>query len=416
MRQVTLKAAARITRAAWCALAWLLVTGSAWSADHAAYITTLKDYFGSPFEPEGSSRPVRIQATATYVDPEWKILFVQDDTGGSRIYSPARRLNIAAGDQVLIEGIRSPRMATNAIHELRDVTLRRVGRGNPPKAAVADGGELLTRSFDGRLVEIHGTVRSVMEVGRLHLVALVDGARLAIWVRTHQSADVSRLLDAQVTLQGVCSQDVGADGKLTANLFVAEFKSLRVTRPGPDDPYAMERTAIGRILAGQVDVTGEKRVKVEGTVLRQDLKNTLLVEDETGQLTLRSPQRTPLAKGDHIGAIGFPVRAQGVILLEDSQFRLTQATSATNVVAAQADASLPVLTSIKQVLELTREQARRGYPVKVTGVVTHFDPQWKQLFIQEGDQAIYVDVGNQTVHVRTGQSMEVSGVTVRAAC
>ena len=398
--------------AAWCALAWLLAASSAWSADKAAYITTLKDYFGGPFEPEGSSRPVRILATATYVDPEWKILFVQDDTGGSRIYSPARRLSIAAGDQVLIEGTRPPRTATNAIHEVRDVTLRRVGRASLPKAAVADSGELTTRSFDGRLVEVHGTVRSVMEVGRLHLVALVDGVRLAIWVRAHQPSDLSRLLDAQVTFQGVCSQDVGADGKITASLFVAEFKSLRVTRPGPEDPYAMEKTPIGRMLAGQVDATGEKRVKVEGTVLRQDLKNSVLVEDETGRVTLRTPQRTPLAKGDHIGAIGFPVRAQGEIVLEDSQFRLTQATSVTNVLAAQADPNLPVLTSIKQVLELTREQARRGYPVKVTGVVTHFDAQWKQLFIQDGDQAIYVDVGNQTVNLRTGQRLEVSGVTV----
>jgi hypothetical protein len=91
--------------------------------------------------------------------------------------------------------------------------------------------------------------------------------------------------------------------------------------------------------------------------------------------------------------------------------RLEETSPVVTAIAAQTNTALPVLTSITQVIGLTREQARQRYPVRLTGVLIHNDPQWKQLFIQEGDEGLYLYSGNQTLDIRTGRRIEVTGTT-----
>ena len=40
-----------------------------------------------------------------------------------------------------------------------------------------------------------------------------------------------------------------------------------------------------------------------------------------------------------------------------------------------AVAPLPLLTTIKQIRALSQDEGARGYPVRVRGIVTHFDEQ-----------------------------------------
>ena len=49
---------------------------------------------------------------------------------------------------------------------------------------------------------------------------------------------------------------------------------------------------------------------------------------------------------------------------------------------------LPLLTKIAQVKSLTQEQAQKGYPVKIRGIITA--PIYNGCFIQDGTWAIYV--------------------------
>src|SRR5262245_2465860 len=62
-----------------------------------------------------------------------------------------------------------------------------------------------------------------------------------------------------------------------------------------------------------------------------------------------------------------------VILLPQAVVRSAAAAEPSTLVA---DLSLPAVTNIQQLRLLSREEARRGYPVKVTATVTYFDPAW----------------------------------------
>jgi len=83
-----------------------------------------------------------------------------------------------------------------------------------------------------------------------------------------------------------------------------------------------------------------------------------------------------------------------------------------SMAAKGADASsLPVLTSIRQVREVSPEQAAQSYPVRLRGVVTFCDAKADLgLFLQDATTAIYVKLGGGT-NFAAGDELEVQGVT-----
>ena len=56
-------------------------------------------------------------------------------------------------------------------------------------------------------------------------------------------------------------------------------------------------------------------------------------------------------------------------------------------------ANLPTLTHIEQIREMSIEEAGRGYPVRIRGVVTYFNQNAGDLFIQDSTAGIWVNPG-----------------------
>ena len=80
------------------------------------------------------------------------------------------------------------------------------------------------------------------------------------------------------------------------------------------------------------------------------------------------------------------------------------------LLARGADApALPTLTTVKQVRELSQEEAARGYPVRLRGVLTFHD--WDISFLQDATGGLYVR--NADPDVRAGTEVEVEGFTAR---
>ena len=78
--------------------------------------------------------------------------------------------------------------------------------------------------------------------------------------------------------------------------------------------------------------------------------------------------------------------------------------------------NLPLLMEARQVRELSSENAARGYPVQLRGVITYADfiqgdSIRQHLFVQDATAGIYVDPINLTLKLRAGQSVEVDGIT-----
>ena len=58
---------------------------------------------------------------------------------------------------------------------------------------------------------------------------------------------------------------------------------------------------------------------------------------------------------------------------------------------ARTRATLPVLTTAAEVHRLKREEAQRGYPVKIRGVVTCVFPERQAFVLQDSRRGLYVE-------------------------
>ncbi|MEQ1353210.1 MAG: hypothetical protein ABLT11_04275, partial [Candidatus Acidiferrum sp.] len=73
----------------------------------------------------------------------------------------------------------------------------------------------------------------------------------------------------------------------------------------------------------------------------------------------------------------------------------------------------PLITTAADIRTMTIEQAKEGYAVRLTGVITYYDPEEPDLFVQDATGGIWVslEVVKPTVAIKAGDIVEVQGVT-----
>lgn len=80
-------------------------------------------------------------------------------------------------------------------------------------------------------------------------------------------------------------------------------------------------------------------------------------------------------------------------------------------VVAQNQPGLPALYAARQVLNLTPQEARRGYPVRLQGIVTGVCKETALLFVQDSTAGIYIYFSPFDPSWRQSTLLEVEGVT-----
>jgi len=86
-----------------------------------------------------------------------------------------------------------------------------------------------------------------------------------------------------------------------------------------------------------------------------------------------------------------------------------------SVVVAQGQkstvANLPTLTHVEQIRRMSIEEAGRGYPVRLRAVVTYYNWDAADLFIQDSTAGIWVNPGQTKLALHPGEFVEVEGFT-----
>ncbi|MCU0226520.1 MAG: response regulator [Bryobacterales bacterium] len=81
-----------------------------------------------------------------------------------------------------------------------------------------------------------------------------------------------------------------------------------------------------------------------------------------------------------------------------------------------ADLAFPAgdeLTTVREIRELSREEAMQGHPVRLLATVTHFDAQGPNLFVQDETGGIWVNWAPGMAVLSRGQLIELRGITAR---
>ena len=250
--------------------------------------------------------PVRIQGVITYSDPDWGLLFIQDDTSGVAVADPAHLFAGKAGQAAAVEGYSG--MGPYA-PILRQPRFRLLGPGRLPMAKPLTLEQLRTGQEDSQRVEVQGIVRHLaVESGHLALTFSTSGGVLKAFVPDFGTNPIpAHLVDAEVWARGVCEAIVNQDRQqVGVRLLTVGLADIRVSKPAPANPFDLPVQPISQLFQFQSQSDLRHRIHVRGSVTFRDPQwCTLFVQDENSSLYICTLTTPTLALGDQVDVVGF---------------------------------------------------------------------------------------------------------------
>jgi signal transduction histidine kinase len=320
---------------------------------------------------------------------------------------------LKSGDQVEITGTTA--FAGGAL-ALTNLHLVIVGRAALPRATRL---ELRDLAKDiGQWVEISGEVRvAKANSGRLALVIHDRGQSCVVLVMGALAAEDSfrQLIGSRVRVRGINDSKLSNGRLQSASITAPRFREVHVLEPSTSAPEGVPVVSIDSLLNRELGAWTNKMVHINGSIAAYKPGEFLEVKDPTGFIRVQVIQTTLANQGEWVDAWGFLEVSPGQTVLRDGffdQVRLRkQGAAATSVVGVTGGAAMTnqTLTRIWDVISLKGEEARRGIPVRLHGVITSADADWQNAFLQGRTNAVYVTLKQSDV--QAGQWVEVTGQT-----
>jgi len=377
-------------------------------------LTTLAELGALASGSAGERRPVDVRGVVTYFDAERGVLYLQDVTGAAAVEVGDVGAPVTAGESVRLEGTRDP--GALALR-LGQPSLTVVGRSSQelmpePRRVRAD--ELLARRAEAEWVEARGVVRAETRRGRSLVLDLQDGGRRfrADVVSPDQTDEYPSLVDSRVRLRGVATARAHAGrARELADVLVPDIGHLRLEADAPADPFALPLASPERLARAEPLRLPEHRVRVRGLVSRRPGERTLVLSLDGREYPVAAGEPIGVSPGERVDVVGFAVRAGDRLSFEQAIVRAVDGRRAT----PPSPASLPLLTTAAQVRGLSRDEARRGYPIRLRAVVTFNDPDMRLLFVQDGTAGIYAEAWRHIHRLRPGDRVQVEGLSAPGA-
>ena len=385
-------------------------------AQTAGVLSNLAQVKASSLTNATNGLPVRVRVTVTYMDPDWRMMFVQDDTGSTfverSVPSGDASWNLQPGQVVDLEGITSPGIIQNNIKELQ---LNPVGPGPLPKPGLLGSEESFKNVGDARWVRVTGVITAVKTLDKkLGLDLQVDPSRSIRLIVAHGSpVNAATLLGSLVDATGVLGLDLDANNKPTGRneIWLNDLSGIQAQRALPITPV------IDLTVAPQP--SQEQLSRVLGSVVSQSPGGFLVVRDNSGSVRVNCNTTNFFRVGSPVEAFGYVALLGGALVLNDAAVLApnvpleAQGSGSATVIALAADKSLPELRQIAQIRNLSATEAARGYPVKIRGVLTYVDAHNSDVFIQDSSGGIFVDSNRKQFESfpEASQHVEITGFT-----
>ncbi|HMD39235.1 MAG TPA: GGDEF domain-containing protein [Candidatus Acidoferrum sp.] len=378
----------------------LLASGCGFRAKDSSLLDKAEDIRLAAKDPGNYGRPVRIRGVVTYCDPEWHLLFLQDETGGFFVGLSDDVAELKPGRLVEISGKLAP-----GNKGIEDPHFKLLGSAPlPPPQALPE----ITNLSKVRLsqwVQIHGTVRAAaIEDGRL-TVTVVDGThRTKARILRPKQVRPLTMVGAEIQLEGVSAAVVDDNGTTTGiQVFVASIDQVKVagnrkltdaffSKPEPFS-IALERREAGKL------------VHLAGTVVEQKPGRVLVLTDGTAKVQALLVGSSQFAPRDEVEVLGF-TSASPDYEIEDSIVRIIA--PRTPLKESQIKGALRTVRELKS---LSVESALKQLPVDIQGTVTYIDPSSSLLFMQDATAGVYIDVHSGIPEVEVGDILHVQGVS-----
>jgi signal transduction histidine kinase len=360
-------------------------------------------------------RPVRLQGVVLCYDAGWGQLYVHDG-GETEYFSPQTfPMPLESGLQVEITG------ATTFVQDYAALTnLHLVVRG---RAALPRATPLELRNLAkkfGQWVEASGRVRRAeTSRGRLALSIEDRGQICLVFVMGEPATNNSykRLVGARVRVRGINASKL-SEGRLeSASIFAPGLSEVTILETSITPPERLPVASIDSLLNRELGAWTNDMVHINGFITAYEPGQFVQVKDPTGLIRVHVVQVDRAEQEDWVDAWGFLAVSPNETSLVDGYFELVRSRTPGAPVASAPEATAAVtntnqtITRIADVVKLSKEEAGRGIPVRLRGVITFADADWHNAFLEGPDGAVYVDLSQG--EARVGQWVELSGRTSR---
>ena len=266
----------------------------------AAVITHVPDFWGLSDDEKQKLHHVRFELLVYYYDPFWQLMWGESDGNGCFLPVRGEPLPIKAGQRVRIDGVIHP--ARGILRN--EVTVTVLEENALPKPIPTKGILAESTRLNAQWTSLEGLVCQQREVDRTHIEYLVlsDGWMVTVRVLVDETEPVPQLLSTRARFSGVYIGDLDANQILSKiNSWVPQLKDVTsVGELGEDERFKLPRTPIDRL--GLADQTGW--VHVVGEVREFHSGQNLTILDDSGQLTVQTPQPAKLQAGDRVEGWG----------------------------------------------------------------------------------------------------------------
>ncbi|HEV2693968.1 MAG TPA: ATP-binding protein [Verrucomicrobiae bacterium] len=364
-----------------------------------------------------ASQTLRVNGVVLCADAGWHQFYVFD--GRDTVYFNADDFDSlpAEGRKVEITGdLRGGRQENLHLTVLGTATL--------PPAAPLDIAELAR--YHGHWVQTTGRVMSVeTSRGRLALLLHGEAGKNAVvyLLGSPPPNDFQKFLGCEIQVRGINASTV-IDGQLdSALLFLPGLDELTILEPAGSRPpvpvisiSGLQNRELGSWTNGWVHITG--------SIVAYQSGQSLVVKDPTGVMRAKIIQLTEISQDERVDVWGFLEVSPTGTFLNNAYFEAARpAVEATSPALARpatppslenTNGLMPlpaIITSMSEVHKMRREQAAQNISVRVRGVLTYADPAWRNGFIQDKSDALYVDLDPSQKELQPGQWVELTGQT-----
>jgi PAS domain S-box-containing protein len=353
--------------------------------------------------------PVRIKGIVVCYDAGWHQLYVHDDR--ETLYFNADEFPIEPKKGQVVE-ITGRARGTNLIE---DQKLSIIGQSALPAATPLELSDL--GQDHGEWIEIRGRVLSAESSrGRLSLLLYEKGKNCLVYLLgSPPASDFKQWLNCRVQARGINASRMSGEQLDSGMVFVPGADEVKILEPAAN-PLEIPVASIGSLLNRELGSWTNQWVHINGLVVSYQPGEWLVVKDPTGVIRARVIQLTEIRGDERVDVRGFFEAGRDETFLNHAYFEVTQPSP--NLAAFPAPlaqskvARLPsVLTEVSEILKLRPQEAAQHLAVRLRGVMTFADPEWRNGFLQDRGDAIYVDVDPSFKNAQSGQWVELTGQT-----
>jgi signal transduction histidine kinase len=278
---------------------------------------------------------------------------------------------------------------------------------SPPRISI---GQALPPEEVNRLVEVEGPVSFVgMEEHTVNLEIGSEAGYMSVNIAQEATGLTDLLLRSRIRARGICiAVHSSVDGKIVGSLLVSNLDDIVILQLPEETWQRYPACTISALM--QTNAFGQI-VHLRGRVQSVQPGRSFLMADDTGQVSVESRQALPESAGTDVGVLG-------VWRWQDSTNRVFQGVfSRPAGEANHASPAITMLTTTEQIRWLKPDEAKRGYPVKVRGVVTFLTTRNGKTAggsIQDGTGGAsmwHLDASGAASQVKVGDFCEVEGDT-----